>query len=76
VIDVGVGEEKKVDIYRRYRPVLHGRDPIPALGQAAIHQDVKAVDPQQVAGSGDPFFAAQVGDGVSGFDWGLLFDGC
>ncbi len=39
MIDVGMGEEQKVDLCRRHREPVEGHQRIMALGNAAVHQD-------------------------------------
>ncbi len=61
VIDVGMGEKQVIDRGRRYGPVVHGRNGIAALGQAAVDHDGQAVGLQQVAGTGDAVFGTEMG---------------
>ncbi|VTR64129.1 hypothetical protein DESC_140005 [Desulfosarcina cetonica] len=62
VIDVSMGEKQVIDLGGFDRPALHGRFRIVALGHAAIHHDVQAICLEQVAGTGDTVFGAEMGD--------------
>jgi hypothetical protein len=62
VVDVGVGEEKKVDLPGGDWPGGDGRDVVTALGKAAVDQNVQTVGLQQMAGAGDGVLSAEVGE--------------
>jgi hypothetical protein len=61
MVDVGVGDEQVVDPVRWYRPLVHAHYPVAALGHPAVHHQVQAVDLQEVAGTGDAVFGAEMG---------------
>jgi hypothetical protein len=69
VIDVGMGQKQKVDGSRRHWEPVEVYLRIMALGNAAVHQDggaaasVFRLNLDQVAGTSDAGFGAQVGDG-------------
>ena len=60
VIDMGVGQEEKVDIFRRNRPRLHGSHDIIPLGHTAIDQDVETLTLEQMTGPGDGMLTAEM----------------
>ena len=60
MVDVGMGEEQVVDLGRRNRPLVHGLLWIVPLGQAAVDQDIEAIELQQVAGAGDAVLGAEM----------------
>jgi hypothetical protein len=62
VVDVGVGEEKKVDLPGGNWPGRDGRNVVTALGKAAVDQNVQTMGLQQVAGAGNGVLSAEVSE--------------
>ncbi len=62
MVDMRMGQKKKVQLIGSDRPTVHGCSGIMALAEAAVHHDVQTLYLQQMAGTGDAFFSADVDD--------------
>jgi len=60
VVDMGMGEEEKINVFRRNRPRLHGSHGIIPLGHTAIHQDIETLTLEKMTGPGDGMLTAEM----------------
>lgn len=60
MVDMGMGEEKKINVFGRNRPGLHGGHSIMPLGHTAIHKNVETITLEKMTGTGDGMLTAEM----------------
>jgi hypothetical protein len=60
MVDMGMRDEKEIDLRRLDRPGIHRKGTIPALDCPAIHQDIESVGSHKMARARDALIPAKV----------------